>query len=93
MDIRRTVGQNIKNIRKYRGLSQTELADAINLTRSSVVNMESGKLNIGRKKQYSRGINHPNKEASKRASRVKCKTQHAGWKAISIGKRKRTPCK
>ncbi|MFS0637344.1 helix-turn-helix transcriptional regulator [Mesobacillus foraminis] len=47
MEIRRIVGQNIKNIRKYRGLSQIELAKAIKLTRSSVVNMESGKLNIG----------------------------------------------
>lgn len=47
MDVRRIVGQNIKNIRNYRGLSQNELAKTINLTRSSVANMESGKLNIG----------------------------------------------
>ncbi|MBT2756697.1 helix-turn-helix transcriptional regulator [Mesobacillus foraminis] len=34
-------------MRKYRGLSQIELANVIKLTRPTVVNIENGKLNIG----------------------------------------------
>lgn len=47
MDIKLLVGQNIRKIRKYLDLTQDELASALELSRTSVVNIESGRQNVG----------------------------------------------
>jgi repressor LexA len=40
------IGQNIKNIRTKRGLTQLELAEQIGLTRTAIANYEAGKVRI-----------------------------------------------
>ncbi|RFU68936.1 XRE family transcriptional regulator [Peribacillus saganii] len=45
MDIKLIVGQNVKKLREYHNMSQEELARLLNLSRSSVVNIENGRQN------------------------------------------------
>jgi transcriptional regulator with XRE-family HTH domain len=41
-----TIGQRLMAIRKYRGLSQTELAQAINATKATIAHYEHGRAAI-----------------------------------------------
>jgi len=40
------MGQKIKSIRKMKGLSQDDLAKGVNLTRTSIVNIEKGRQSL-----------------------------------------------
>jgi transcriptional regulator with XRE-family HTH domain len=44
--LRTEMGEIIKRIRKLKGISQDELAEKLNLTRTSVVNIEKGRQGI-----------------------------------------------
>ncbi|MFF3443613.1 helix-turn-helix transcriptional regulator [Streptosporangium sp. NPDC002721] len=41
-----TLGRNVRALRAARGLSQEDLAATVNLTRSSIANLEAGRQNI-----------------------------------------------
>ena len=47
LNIKLLVGQNIRKIRKYQGLTQTDLSKMLDLSRASVANIEAGKQNVG----------------------------------------------
>lgn len=47
MDIKLLVGQNIRKIRKYQNMTQKELANAVNLSRVSITNIEMGRQSVG----------------------------------------------
>ena len=44
-DCRSKVGRSIREIREKRGLSQEQLADKMNISRSTISKIESGKFN------------------------------------------------
>lgn len=41
-----TIGQNIKSLRQYRGLSQKELAELCRMDQARITNIENGKSNF-----------------------------------------------
>jgi DNA-binding Xre family transcriptional regulator len=45
-DVRFHVAQNLVHLRRYRGISQSELADAIGTSQSAIARIESGQENI-----------------------------------------------
>jgi len=45
-DYRTKVGETLKEIREKKGYSQDELAEAMNVNRSTVSKIENGKLNL-----------------------------------------------
>ena len=46
MDFKTDIGNKIKQIRKLRRLSQDDLAAGVNLTRTSIVNIEKGRQGL-----------------------------------------------
>ena len=51
-DFWRDVGRRVQGVRKRFGVTQATLADAINVSRTSVVNLESGRQQMGLYKLY-----------------------------------------
>ena len=45
MESREKIGSALRNIREKRGLSQEQLADKMNISRSTISKIESGKFN------------------------------------------------
>lgn len=45
MESRKKIGGALRNIREKRGLSQEQLADKMNISRSTISKIESGKFN------------------------------------------------
>jgi len=46
VDVKLLVGENIRNIRRYQKLTQSDLASVLKLSKTSIANIEGGKQNV-----------------------------------------------